>query len=329
MSAPPIASMNAPEDWDEFDLIDRLFRPLAEGAPEALDLRDDAAIIPSRPGFDLIVTTDTIVEGVHFLPSDPPDLVARKLLRVNLSDLAAKGAKPYGYFLNICWPTSHSPVAQELFAAGLAKDQRTFGLKLFGGDTTSTPGPLTLGATMLGWVPAGTMVRRAGARAGDLLLVSGWIGDATLGLEAALGGAPGAATWQNELLVHRYRMPTPRLDLAAALAQVHAAADVSDGLIADAGHIAEASGLGVEIDLDNLPLSPLASAWVERQPDVGQALLRLATGGDDYELVCAAPASLAQFTPVGRFVEAPGVRARYEGRELPIEKAGFRHGKDG
>jgi thiamine-monophosphate kinase len=321
--------MSAPDGWDEFDLIDRLFRPLAEGAPEALDLRDDAAVIPSRPDHDLIVTTDSIVEGVHFLHSDPPDMVARKLLRVNLSDLAAKGAKPYGYFLNICWPQGHSPVAQELFAAGLAKDQRTYGIKLFGGDTTATSGPLILGATMLGWVPSGRMVRRSGARAGDLLLVSGWIGDATLGLEAAQGGVAGFAAWQNELLTHRYRLPTPRLELQTALAQVHAAADVSDGLIADAGHIAEASGLGLEIDLERMPISPLAAEWVARQLDPALALTRLATGGDDYEIVCAAPRPVPQFTPVGRFTPGTGVRVRHGGRELSLGRGGFRHGKDG
>jgi thiamine-monophosphate kinase len=321
--------MSAPEGWDEFDLIDRLFRPLAEGAPEALDLRDDAAVIPSRAGHDLIVTTDSIVEGVHFLNTDPPDMVARKLLRVNLSDLAAKGAKPYGYLLNICWPHGHSPIAQELFAAGLAKDQRTFGIKLFGGDTTSTSGPLTLGATMLGWVPSGRMVRRSGARQGDLLLVSGTIGDATLGLEAAQGGVPGFAAWQNELLTHRYRLPTPRLDLLSALAGAHAAADVSDGVIADAGHIAEASGLGLEIDLERAPLSPLAAEWVARQPDATVALSRLVTGGDDYEIVCAAPEPVAHFTAVGRFVPGSGVRVRHGGHELALGRKGFRHGKDG
>jgi thiamine-monophosphate kinase len=321
--------MSTPEAWDEFDLIDRLFRPLAEGAPEALELRDDAAVIPSRAGHDLVVTTDSIVEGVHFLHTDPADMVARKLLRVNLSDLAAKGAKPYGYFLNVCWPHGHNPVAQELFAAGLAKDQRTFGVKLFGGDTTATPGPLTLGATMLGWVPAGRMVRRNGAKLGDLLLVSGTIGDATLGLEAAQGRVVGLAAWQNELLVHRYRLPTPRLDLQPGLAQAHAAADVSDGLIADAAHIAEASGLGLEIDLERLPISPLAAEWVARQSDAALALSRLATGGDDYEIVCAAAKSIAQFTPVGRFVAGSATRVRHGGHELNLGRKGFRHGKDG
>ena len=320
--------MSAPEGWDEFDLIGRLFRPLAEGAPEALDLRDDAAAIPSRAGFDLVVTADAMVEGVHFLRTDPPDMVARKLLRVNLSDLAAKGARPYGYFLTIAWPKGQSPVAQELFAAGLARDQRIFGVKLFGGDTVTTPGPLTLSVTMLGWTPSGGMVRRSGARAGDLLLVSGVIGDACLGLRAAQGGVEGLSAAENEMLTHRYRLPTPRLDLHAVLARAHAAADVSDGLLADAGNIAQASSLGVEVALEKTPLSPTAAAWLQDQPDAGQGLLTLATGGDDYELVCAAPMELPGFTAIGRFVPEPGVVVRWRGRRLAPQGLGYRHGKD-
>lgn len=318
--------MSAADSWDEFDLIDRLFRPLADAAPEALGLRDDAALIPARPGQDLVVTTDTIVEGVHFLPSDPLDLVARKLLRVNLSDLAAKGAVPYGYFLNLAWRQEQARVRQELFAAGLARDQVSFGVKLFGGDTVSTPGPLSFGATMLGWTPAGSMVRRSEARAGDLVLVSGPIGDAHLGLSAAQAPIAGLAPWQNEYLALRYRLPTPRLDLRAGLSRVNAAADVSDGLLADAGRIATASGLGVEIELDRMPISPVAAAWLAGQADAAQAMLRLATGGDDYELVCAAPAEVPRFTAVGRFVERPGLTASWRGRPLDVAQAGFRHG---
>lgn len=321
--------MAGPEGWDEFDLIGRLFRPLTEGAPEALDLRDDAAVIPQRQGQDLVVTTDSIVEGVHFLPMDPPDTVARKLLRVNLSDLAAKGAKPYGYFLNVAWPRDHSAVAQELFAAGLGKDQRTFGLSLLGGDTVSTPGPLSFSATMLGWVPAGTMVKRSTAKAGDLILVSGTIGDAALGLKAAQGELTDLPAWQVEFLTHRFRLPTPRLDLHAGLSRVHACADISDGMIADARNIATASGLGLEIDLDRMPLSPVAEAWLAQQDDRAAGLLALATGGDDYELVCAAPDHVPQFTAVGRFVPGDGVKVRAGGGTVQAPHLGYRHGKDG
>lgn len=314
---------------DEFDRIARLFRPLTEGAPEAFGLLDDAAAIPSRPGFDLIVTKDAVVEGVHFLPGDPPDLVARKLLRANLSDLAAKGAEPYAYFLAVAWPPHWDEAARAAFAAALGEDQRLFGLKLFGGDTTSTPGPLTASVTALGWVPAGAMIRRAGAAPGERLLVSGTIGDATLGLGAARGEL---ACEEAEYLATRYRLPTPRLDAREALrSAASAAADVSDGLIADAGHIATASGVGLEIDLGRLPLSTAAVTWVETHPDRTAGLVRLATGGDDYEVVCTArpeataPLVAAGFTEIGRVVEGQGVRVFAGGAEVRVERPGWRH----
>ncbi|MBV9749012.1 MAG: thiamine-monophosphate kinase, partial [Acetobacteraceae bacterium] len=152
-----------PERFDEFDFIAASLRPLTGGAPEALDLLDDAAVIPGRSGYELVVTTDALVEGVHFLPDDPPELVARKLLRVNLSDLAAKGAEPYGYFLTTCWPDGLPVQARRRFADGLRADGERFGVRLFGGDTTSIKGPLALSLTLLGWTPAGATVRRSAA----------------------------------------------------------------------------------------------------------------------------------------------------------------------
>jgi len=321
---------------DEFEAIARLFRPLTGGAPEALELMDDAAAIPARPGFDLIVTKDAMVEGVHFLPDDPPDLVAKKLLRVNLSDLAAKGAEPYAYFLALAWPKRWDDDARAAFARGLAEDQARFGLKLFGGDTVSTPGPLTVSATLLGYAPAGRMVRRGGARAGDLVLVSGSIGDGWLGLAAAKGAFDGEGA---AALATRYRLPEPRLALRPALlAHATAAADVSDGLIADAGHIGEASGLRVELDLDRLPLSPAAAAWLAAQPDRAEALLGLASGGDDYELVLtAAPEHEAAIhrearvagvplTVIGRVGDGAGVQVLIDGEARRSDRAGWRHG---
>jgi thiamine-monophosphate kinase len=317
---------------DEFERIARLFRPLTEGAPEAFGLLDDAAAIPSRPGFDLIVTKDAIVEGVHFLAGDPPGTVAKKLLRANLSDLAAKGAEPYAYFLAVAWPPHWDEAARAAFAAGLGEDQRRYGIRLFGGDTTSTPGPLTASVTALGWVPAGGMIRRGGAAAGDRLLVSGTIGDAALGLEAARGGIAGATDEANRYLADHYRLPEPRLGVREALrAAATAAADVSDGLIADAGHIATASGVALEIDLDRLPLSEAAAAWLGTRPDRTAALVRLATGGDDYEIVCTARTDAAAtlvgagFTEIGRAAAGQGVRVLAGGVEVRVDRPGWRH----
>ena len=314
----------ADEAPDEFGQIARLYRPLTRGAPEALGLLDDAAVIPSRQGFDLVVTKDAMVEGVHFLAGEAPDLIARKLLRVNLSDLAAKGAEPYGYFLATAWPPSFDWPARQAFAAGLAADGETFGLVLLGGDTVSTPGPLTLSLTMLGWTPSGSAVRRAGAVPGDLVLVSGTIGDGWLGLAAARGELADADGY----LAGRYRLPQPRLDLREALrAHASAAADVSDGLIADAGHIAVASGVGLRLDLDHMPLSAAARAWLDLQPDRVAALVALASGGDDYEVVCTCPRGAAPalgLTAIGQVVAGGGVEVAVGGQVVSVARGGWR-----
>lgn len=317
---------------DEFDVIEKLLRPLTNGAPEALGLLDDAAVLPARPGFDLVVTKDMIVEGVHFLRSDTLDMVARKLLRVNLSDLAAKRAEPYGWFLGVSWPPRCGWAEREAFARGLKADQDAYGVTLLGGDTTSTEGALVASATMLGWVPQGRALLRSGARPGDLILVSGVVGDGWLGLKAALGeiDAPGALA--------RYRLPEPRLILRPALAHAHACADVSDGLIADAGRIAIASAVGIDIDLERAPLSADGRAHLAGSPGPTQALIDLVTRGDDYELVVAAAPDRAEaliaaalaagvpMTVIGRVREGGGVRALLEGREVHLERQGYRHG---
>lgn len=308
---------------DEFEQIARLFRPLTKGAPEAFDLLDDAAAIPARPGFDLVVTKDAMVEGVHFLPGDPPDLVAGKLLRVNLSDLAAKGAEPYGYFLATAWPPAFGWERRRKFAAGLAADGDRFGLVLLGGDTVSTPGPLTLSLTLLGWVPAGRMIRRGGARPGDLLMVSGTIGDGWLGLQVARGELVDPAGD----LATRYRSPTPRLDLREPLrAGARAAADVSDGLIADALHIAQASGVSVRLDLEQVPLSDAARLWLADQDDEAVALKALASGGDDYEIVCAGPEPIAGFTVIGKVTAGEGIELFWRGEPCQAGQGGWKHG---
>jgi thiamine-monophosphate kinase len=318
---------------DEFAWIDRL-RPLTRGDPRALNLMDDAAVLPSKPGFDLVISTDAMVEGVHFLAGEAMDIVARRLLRTSLSDLAAKAAEPFGYFLNIAWPARFDDGARDRFIQGLDQDGRLFGVVLLGGDTVSTPGPLTLDATVLGWVPEGRMVARGGARVGDRCVVCGTIGDGWLGLRVARREIPNAGGY----LAGRYRLPEPLFVLTDALREhAHAAADVSDGLVADALHIAAASGLGVTLDLAGMPLSPAARAWLADQPDEAAARTALATGGDDYALVCAASEvdreALEQAARavgvavacVGTFTSTPAIRVAFKGRELPIGAAGWRH----
>jgi thiamine-monophosphate kinase len=292
-----------PPSGDEFSEIARLFRPLTGGAAGAFDLLDDAAIVPQRPGFDLVVTKDAIVEGVHFPAGERPDLIAKKLLRVNLSDLAAKAAEP--------------------FARGLGEDLKTFGLVLLGGDTVSTPGPFTASLTALGWVPEGRMVRRAGAKPGDTIAISGTIGDGTLGLAAARGEIEDSDGW----LAARFRLPTPRLDLREDLrARASAAADISDGLIADAGHIARASGVGLRLDLDAMPLSPAARRWLDGQSDRTAAVIRLGTGGDDYEVVATFAGDVPPgFTACGAVVAGKGVEVRVDGRAVEVAHGGWRH----
>ena len=323
---------------DEFQDIARRFRPLTFGAPEALELMDDAAVIPSRSGFDLVVTKDALVEGVHFLSGERPDRIARKLLRTNLSDLAAKGAEPYGCFLAVSWPPHYDAEARDQFAKVLGEDLSHFGLSLFGGDTTSTPGPLTLSLTALGWVPQGQMVRRKGARIGDDLMVTGTIGDGYLGLLAAQGRLAMLTPEQNLALEERYHHPRPRLGLGQALrAHATACADVSDGLAADAGHIAAASAVGLRIDLEQVPMSAAASAWLELQDDPIAARLALIMGGDDYELVFTVPpdqraalvadaAALGiDVTLIGKVVSGSGVTLSWRGAVQNISALGYQH----
>lgn len=326
------------EAEDEFAAIARLFAPLTGGAEAAAGLLDDAAFLPARPGFDLVVTKDAMVEGVHCLADDPADLIARKLLRVNLSDLAAKAAEPFGYLLAVAWPARWSAAAREGFARGLGRDQTAYGVRLLGGDTVATPGPMVASVTALGHAPAGRAVRRAGARAGDAVLVTGTIGDGRLGLDAARGRLAELGAASVAYLADRYRLPQPRVPLRETLlTYAHACADVSDGLAADVGHLAAASGVRAELDLGRLPLSDAAHAWVDRQPDPAVALGLLATGGDDYELALAvapeaadaaiahAAAAGVSLARVGAITAGAGVRLSFKGREVAPDRPGYVH----
>jgi thiamine-monophosphate kinase len=279
----------------EDSLIARYFKPLATDAG-AFALDDDAAVLKAH-GEDIVVTTDAIVEGVHFLPDDPPDTVARKALRVNLSDIAAKGATPTGFVLTLALRNVDEAWLRA-FAGGLGEDAKSFGSPLLGGDTVSTPGPLMVSITAFGRVPEGRIVHRSGAKPGDRVLVTGTIGDAALGLDILKGGPVAAALVGDprakELLVSRYRVPQPRNDLAQAVrAHASAAMDVSDGLAGDLTKLCAASDVSATIDAPLVPLSVAAAGLL------GRGLVGLETlisGGDDYEILCTVPdAQLAAF----------------------------------
>lgn len=269
-------------------LIARYFRPIATD-PGAFGLGDDAAILKAQ-GEDIVVTTDAIVEGVHFLSEDPPDTVARKALRVNLSDLAAKGAAPAGFVLTLALRTVDDTWLTA-FARGLGEDAGRFGCPLLGGDTVSTPGPLTISITAFGRVPPGRMVHRSGAKPGDRVVVTGTIGDAALGLDIIRDGALAAVVADDaaarQMLAGRYRLPQPRNALAKAVRDhASAAIDVSDGLAGDLAKLCAASGVSAAIDIESVPLSAAAATLLVRG---AVSLDAIVSGGDDYEILCAIP----------------------------------------
>jgi thiamine-monophosphate kinase len=332
-----------PEDGDqlpdevpgEFRLIARHFRPLA-AAPGALALADDAALLDPPPGRTLVLAADAMVAGVHFLPDDPPETIGRKLLRVNLSDLAAMGAEPIGYLMTTALSPATGDAWLEGFTRGLAEDQTRFGVVLLGGDTVSSPGPVTLSLTIIGAVSPGRALRRNGARAGDALWVSGTIGDGALGLDALTGRLGDLDDAHRAALALRYRLPEPRLALGMALAGVASACmDVSDGLVQDVGHLARGAGLAATIEAGSIPLSEAARAALAANPDVRERCL---AGGDDYELVFAAPPEAeaavraaatsagVAVTRIGGFAAGSGVAVRAaDGTVLPLARGGWSH----
>jgi thiamine-monophosphate kinase len=322
------------DELGEFERIRRFFGPLA--GPGGLGLVDDAALLDCSPGRRLVVTADAIVAGVHYLPDDPPDLVARKLLRVNLSDLAAMGARPLHYVLTTALPAELGPEWLARFAEGLAEDQRRYGIDLLGGDSVGTRGPAVLSLTAIGEVEAGQEIRRSGAQPGDLVWISGTIGDAFLGLDLLHGAYPDLAAEHRDYLVGRFRLPEPRTKLGPRLCGIaRAMIDVSDGLLADLGHICETSRAAAIVELDLLPLSLAAQAVVEGDPDIR---VRLAAAGDDYELLLAAPVDASEaianlslrlgvpVTRIGRIDVGTGVRLlNADGHQIPLEATGYRH----
>jgi thiamine-monophosphate kinase len=316
-------------------LIARFFKPLATH-PGALGLSDDAAVVATPPGCDLVLKADAIVGGVHFFPDDPPGQLARKAMRVNLSDLAAKGARPLGFLLSLMLPADVSDSWLTSFAAGLRADAESYGCPLFGGDTDRTPGPLTISIAMFGTVPAGAMVRRAGARAGDRVMVTGTVGDAALGVQVRRGAAWKLSLEAREHLLSRYLLPQPRVALAEAVREhASAAMDVSDGLAGDLTKLCAVSGIAATIEVPKVPLSEAAKVALAADPALIETVL---AGGDDYEILCTVPpdkvesfriAAAAVNVPlseIGIVSAGEGVRFRDAGgRDLTLSRLSYSH----
>ena len=313
----------------EFEIIEKIFAPLATSRA-ALRLKDDVAVLSGRASYDLILSTDSIVEGVDFFTNDPPDTIAQKALRVNLSDLAAKGAVPFGYLLTLVLRKSVRTAWLRAFARGLAADQRQFKVALLGGDMSSTRGPLTITIAALGYVPKGGAILRSGAKPGDLVFVSGTIGDSAGGLAAI------KSKRRDAQLVKRFRVPQPRVSLGPKLRGVASAAlDVSDGLLADLGHLADVSGVHIAIEAASIPLSSrLRRAWGE---DSG-TVLRAATAGDDYEIAFTTRPSKRKrvetvsksigvpLTQIGLVSKGRGVKLfDRQGTSINVRRKGYTH----
>ena len=325
-------------DSAENRLIARYFRPLATH-PGAFGLADDAAVITPPPGCDLVLKTDGVIAGVHFFPDDPPETIGRKALRMNLSDLAAKGARPIGYLLALALPAGTDEAWIAAFAAGLGEDAARYGCPLFGGDTDHTPGPISVSIAAFGLVPHGKMVRRSIAKVGDCVVVTGTIGDAALGVKLRRDRSL-SARWRltQAMAAHleqRYLLPQPRNALAdAVLHHATATIDVSDGLAGDLAKLCRASSVAAEIDVARVPLSDAARSAVAAAPELIETVL---TGGDDYEIVLTlAPEKLSTFrataqaagvpvTEIGRLQAGEGARFISEGKALAFARPSYSH----
>ncbi len=330
-----VASASSAED----DLIATYFRPIATH-PGAFDLADDAAAIAPPPGCDLVLKTDGLISGVHFFPDDPADAVARKALRINLSDLAAKGAAPLGFLLSIGLPAGLPPGWLRSFARGLQEDAAHYGCPLLGGDTDRSPGATTVYIMALGAVPHGAMVRRKGARPGDVIVATGTIGDAALGLrlrqDAAAAGRWGLDAVMEAHLRGRYLLPQPRTAIAEVLRRhASAAMDVSDGLAGDLAKLARVSGVAAEVATGEVPLSAAARRAVAAEPAHMETVL---TGGDDFEVIATvAPDRFADLcseaaeagvpvTRIGTIEAGEGARLRdADGRVLAFRRPSYSH----
>lgn len=338
---------------NEFDWIQAHLARLA--GPEGLGLLDDAALYTPKDGEELVLTLDTLIEGVHFFDGDYGALTAERLLTVNLSDLAAKGARPVGYLLSVAWPTHLDPQALKQwmseFCSGLEHSQSAYGFSLFGGDTVKTKGPMTITASFMGTVPKGQMIKRSTANIGDSVWVTGVIGDAHLGLLMAqnnpdiLESEPSdeaLAEWKKAF----YR-PVPQLGFRTILQKyATSCADISDGVLSEAHHIATASQCMMSIRLADIPLSAGARQWVLQGPEEARRLA-LSTGGDDYQLLLtidpenedalqtASAAIGVSVTPIGHVIPSKQKNSSQNpfkvicigrsGNEIDLDNLGYTH----
>ena len=316
-------------------LIAELFAPLATH-PGALALTDDAALLKPEPCSEIVLTTDAIIGGVHFFQEDAGADVARKALRVNLSDLAAKGATPRGFLVSLALPAGIGAEWLKGFAEGLRDDSESYKCPLLGGDTDRTPGPITIAVFMLGSVPVGTMVRRAGAKPGDRIFVSGSIGDAALGLHLRKSAGWKLSEPHRAHLLSRYLLPRPRNTLAEVV-RIHASAsmDVSDGLAGDLTKLCRVSQVAANVEIARVPLSDAARAVIAADPTMRETAL---TGGDDYEILCTVPrekansfraaaaAAQVDVAEIGGIAEGKGARfIDANGQALTFGKLAFSH----
>ncbi len=328
----------------EADLI-AMLAPLAAGVPGAFGLKDDCARLTPAAGCDLVLKTDPVRAGVHFFADDPPDAIAWKALAVNVSDLAAKGAEPVAYLMALSFPEPPTRDWMARFVVGLQQAQAAFGCVLIGGDTDRAPGPLSVSITVIGQVSRGRMVRRGTAQSGDVIFVSGTLGDSGLGLRLHAEAREGRRTLQEQwglndadvgVLIERYLRPKPRIGHAGALlAHASAAMDLSDGLVKDLGRMCSASGVGAQIDGAALPFSPGVAKILTRAP---AAFAEIVAAGDDYEILAAVPqAQAAAFLEalthvpggvrrVGTFVAGHGIIvSNSEGKEIIFDRTGWDH----
>lgn len=270
----------------EFALIDQFFATLMGDDQHVL--LDDGAVFTPSSDQQTVIATDTLVAGVHFRTQDPAERIAQKALRTNLSDLAAMGATPFGYLLNLSLPSDMTEPWLASFSSGLAQDQKQFNLKLMGGDTTKTSGPLVITITVLGTIPPKMALARRKAQPGDRLYVSGTLGDSALGLQILNGNFSTVPQDLKSYFIDRYQLPQPRLSLGQKLRGcAHAAIDISDGLLADLEHICKASNLSAWVQLSTLPVSSPLQELLNRSSDQRkhQLLNFILNGGDDYELI--------------------------------------------